>query len=259
MKKSVVAGVALLIGALILFQTQHSFFSPESYLINLDRRKERLHNFTNEYTKSGLGAEKPFIRVEAVDGSSLVLTDIVSPEIEDGIKKIETTGYRTSHPQMTRGMIGCYKSHYKVWDAIYASGDPYGLVFEDDAMIDSQLYEKIPEFPPDWDVILLGHARLAEYEHVPYPDLLLVQDFWGLHGYLISRKGIAKMMLYRDIPISLQIDIFMSKLATEGKLIVYAVENPIVHQGNFGTDLQTTITPEILVNIWRGHTITEDV
>jgi GR25 family glycosyltransferase involved in LPS biosynthesis len=261
--KTVIVGLTLLLAAVVLLRTHHSFFSAdefESYLINLDKRKERLVNFSNQYESSDLGAKKPFRRVEAVDGSTLELMGTVTPEIEDGIKRIEKTGLRTSHPQMTRGMIGCYKSHYKVWDEIYASGKPYGLVFEDDAEMDPAIYKKTAErleFPGEWDVILLGHVRLADYEKGPRPGLLRVRDFWGLHGYLISRRGVAKMMLYKNMPISLQIDIFMSKLATEGKLDVYAIDPPIVFQGNFGTDLQMRITPKALVNTGRSRV--EDV
>jgi len=254
MKQEVVLGLVILVMALFLLRTQHSFFSADefdSYLINLNKRKERLDNFTEQYETSDLGEHKPFKRVEAVDGSALELMGVVAPEIEDGIKRIEKTGLRTAHPQMTRGMIGCYKSHYKVWDEIYASGKPYGLVFEDDAEMDKDLYKKTAaslDFPQDWDVILLGYVSLMDYEKGPRPGLLHVWDFWGLHGYLISRRGVAKMMLYKDMPISLQIDIFMSKLARDDKLMVYAIDPPLVHQGNFGTDLQMRITPKILVN-----------
>lgn len=257
--RTAIVGVVLLFGAVLLLRTHRSFFSAdefESYLINLDKRKERLINFADQYESSDLGAQKPFRRVEAVNGSTLELMGMVAPEIEDGIKRIEKTGFRTSHPQMTRGMIGCYKSHYKVWDEIYKSGKPYGLVFEDDAEMDPDIYKKTAErleFPGEWDVILLGHVRLADYEMGPRPGLLRVRDFWGLHGYLISRRGVAKMMLYKDMPISLQIDIFISKLATEEKLEVYAIDPPIVFQGNFGTDLQMRITPKVLTSVNTGR------
>lgn len=263
--KQVVLGLTAFVTALLLLRTQHSFFSADefdSYLINLDRRKERLENFTAQYEISDLGPRKPFKRVDAVDGSTLELMGIVTPEIEDGIKRIERTGLRTSHPQMTRGMIGCYKSHYKVWDEIYQSGKPYGLVFEDDAEMDQDIYEKAAarlDFPDDWDVILLGHVSLMDYEKGPNPGLLRVKDFWGLHGYLISRRGVAKMMLYKDMPISLQIDIFMSKLAQEDKLTVYALDPPLVRQGNFGTDLQMRITPKALASVNAGGNGIEDV
>ncbi len=258
--KAVIAGAAFVVLTLLLLSKHRSFFSADefdSYLINLDRRRERLENFSKQYESSDMGAKKPFRRVEAVDGSKIELMGTVTPEIEDGIKRIEKTGMRTSHPQMTRGMIGCYKSHYKVWNEIYASGKPYGLVFEDDAEMDPEIFKKIETrvvFPQEWDVILLGNVRLADYEKGPAPGLLHVRDFWGLHGYLISRRGVAKMMLYRDMPISLQIDIFMSKLATEGKLDVFALDPPIVFQGNFGTDLQMRITPKALVNTGRSRT-----
>ena len=253
MRKELV-GLALVMVTLYLIRTQHSFFSADefdTYLINMKARTERLANFSNNYTTSDLGPQKPFKRIEAVDGSTIELAGIVSPEIEDGIKKIEQTGYRTSHPQMTRGMIGCYKSHYKVFQQVYESDKPYGLVFEDDAEMDKKIYQKTADrldFPDNWDIILLGHVRLMDYEKGPKPGLLRVRDFWGLHGYLISRRGVSKMLLYKDMPIDLQIDIFMSKLAMDGKLDIYALDPPIVKQGNFGTDLQMRITPKLLAD-----------
>ena len=253
MKHEVVLGLVILVTALFLLRTQHSFFSADefdSYLINLDKRKERLENFKIQYETSDIGELKPFKRVAAVDGSAVELMGIVTPEVEEGIKYVEKTGLRSS-TQLSRGMIGCYKSHYKVWDEIYSSGKPYGLVFEDDAEMDQDLYKKTAhrlDFPEHWDIILLGHVRLIDYEKGPRPGLLLVREFWGTHGYLISRRGVANMMLYRDMPITLQIDGFMSKLAQEGKLLIYALDPPLVHQGNFGTDIQAPIVPKILVN-----------
>ena len=87
-----------------------------------------------------------------------------------------------------------------------------------------------------------------DYEKGPKPGLLRVKDFWGLHGYLISRRGVSKMLLYKDMPRGLQSDIFRSKLAMDGKLDIYALDPPIVKQGNFGTDLQMRITPKLLAD-----------
>ena len=218
-------GLALVAATFFLLRTQHSFFSADefdAYLINMKKRPERLENFSDNYVTSDLGSKKPFKRIEAVDGSKIDISDL-------------------TNPRMTRGMIGCYKSHYRVFQELYESGKPYGLVFEDDAEMDRKIYQKTVDrldFPENWDIILLGHVRLMDYEKGPRPGLLRVRDFWGTQGYLISRRGVSKMLLYKDIPISLQIDGFMSKLAREGKLDMYAIDPPMVKQGNFGTDIQ---------------------
>lgn len=242
--RNTILGGFLAIGALLLLRAQRSFFSPDefdAYVINLNKRRERLLNFNQSYIKSDIGKLKAVKRFEAVDGARINVNELVTPKMAAGIKKLEMTGVKTDPAQLSRGMLGCYKSHFDLFEEIYEGDKQYGLIFEDDAVMDPKIYEKINNrivFPEEWDIILLGHVRLMQYEKGPTAGLLRVHEFWGTHTYLISRRGVGKMLLYKNMPIELQIDGFMSKLAQEGKLDVFATDPPLTAQARMGTDIQ---------------------
>ena len=47
----------------------------------------------------------------------------------------EGRGYRTAHYQLTRGSVGCYLSHLRLYQHVLRGGAQFALVFEDDAAI----------------------------------------------------------------------------------------------------------------------------
>jgi GR25 family glycosyltransferase involved in LPS biosynthesis len=218
----------------------------DCYVINMAKNKNRLANFDREYKNSDLGS-KPYIRWEAVNGFALGdrMKEIVSAKTWLGLNFLETTKKRVGDDQLTPGMIGCYQSHYGVWRSVQESGAPCAVIFEDDAKIYPTIYQnviqKIPDiFPPDWDIILLGHwckkcQRVNQFFGIP-------KYFWGLHGYMISQKGCEVMMKYREPEISVQIDHFMSLLSQKEVLKIFAVHPSYVVTSNFGTDLQLGVT-----------------
>ena len=235
--------VGLLIVVTVIFMlTRRSSFNESefnSYVINLNRRKDRLANFTDQWAKTDLARRANFKRVEANEGDSI---DDVSFDKRLGIHFIEMTGVRPSLAFLTRSMIGCYKSHYKVFEEIAANDKPYGLIFEDDADISSDIYNRLStvQFPAGWDIILLGHVESIDTVPGP-PGLRKVKSFVGLQGYLASRQGAQKMLSFKNIQISMQIDHFMSKLIKEGVLEVFITDPILVNQGRFGSDLQMGI------------------
>lgn len=221
----------------------------DCYVINMAKNQDRMVNFKKEYGKSDL-ANKPFVRFEAVNGYKLgeQIKDLVSSKVWLGINFLNTTKHRVGQDQLTPGMIGCYMSHYGVWKDIQASGQPFGVVFEDDARIYPTIYRDAirpvvegNRVPEDWDVILLGHwCKRCEGRD---PFIKSAKYFWGLHGYMINQKGCEVMMRYREPEITLQIDHFMSLLSQKGVLKVYAIHPSFVVTSNFGTDLQLGVTP----------------
>ena len=167
----------------------------------------------------------------------------VTPEAAQGMDHVERTGSRPSEAFLTPGMVGCYLSHYKTWESILNSPDDFGAVFEDDAVVDPRIYSKgFGEISKvNWDIILLGNIFTYGPEMEPSTELKKVKYFWGLQGYLISRQGCEKLMKYRGEKISKQIDAFVSGLAQDSVLDVWAVPTSLVNQASFGTDLQVPI------------------
>ena len=91
------------------------------------------------------------IRVDAVDGFELTT------------KKMLTKGYITPLNFFTKGTVGCYLSHRKVWTKIAEGEAPYALVIEDDVVFAKQFLTKLEEVlvatPMDWDMLYLGMTR----------------------------------------------------------------------------------------------------
>ena len=100
------------------------------FLINLDRRPDRLAEMTERLNALGL----EFERISAFDGStqpSLHLVDWVKATIFNFFVV------------PSAGVIGCYQSHKFVWQRIVDDQTTQALVLEDDAM------------PVDWDPVVL--------------------------------------------------------------------------------------------------------
>jgi GR25 family glycosyltransferase involved in LPS biosynthesis len=216
----------------------------DCYVINMKKNKDRLDYIQNIYNLSDLNTVK-LIRIEAVNGKDINIEPYVTQHVYKGIQGIERTNQRHHHSQITRGAIGCYLSHLKLYDLIQKSEKPYALVLEDDAKFNPDIYKSgiqniLNDMPEDWDIILLGRMQ---HDVINKEKYLIVQRFWGTWGYLISQKGIKNMLKYGNIPIDDQIDAVMGKLSREGKLKIYAPFHEFITMNNsFQSEIQMHIT-----------------
>jgi len=204
------------------------------YLINLKRKPERLRNFENAYRKTDL-KNKPFIRVEAVDGQLIPLETYMSPAAFDEMNNTLKRGYRTRHNQLTPGGVGCYLSHMKVFKNLVASNKQFALVFEDDIMFNvSNVFESINsllvQVPDDWDIILLGCICNKCKSYSKYKD---AKHFFLMHAYIVRQTGAQKILnLIEFKPIKQQIDSELSSLAQRGDLRIYCLSRSLASQDN---------------------------
>lgn len=218
----------------------------DCYIINLDRNTSRLVGSMNYYNQSDLNFV-PLQRFSAIDGNNLDLNkikNIVTPAVYNGLVHIDETNTRTHDAQLTRGMIGCYLSHLELFNKIIKSKYNNGIIFEDDIIINSNIYKNVIKrideiFPPDWDIILLGYITIFEYEDMK--DYYKAYKFWGTQGYIINKRG-AKKMLKHAIPIDEQIDHFMGTLARKKILNIYACKESMVVQNSMYSDVQMNVT-----------------
>jgi GR25 family glycosyltransferase involved in LPS biosynthesis len=238
MEKFVTLLLAILVACgVVLYYRKDSYTSEyDAYLINLRRRSDRLENFKKYYYESDL-SKNNLIVIEAIDGSDVKQIEEFMPE---STKKILRTGRREKGEELSAGMIGCYLSHYKVWEEFLKSGKPMAFVFEDDSKIVPNFGAALNNLPSDWDLVMIGVQSCMEC-----PDFdskfTKLNSFYGAGGYLINRQGARKMIQNKESPIEHQIDILMAKLCKEGKVNVYSVKDNLVHTESLGSDVQMHI------------------
>ena len=215
---------------------QDDIYSIKKYLINLDKRKDRLITTTELLSKKGFSNIERF---SAVNGQKLSNKDILYYVDKDALQPIYDNE-RTEHHQLSIGAVGCSLSHLHIWNHFYSSKDEYIMIFEDDTLPNitcQQLSFYLVDVPHDWDIILCGgiyNGNTYVNKHVDR-----IESFYCLHAYIINKNKM-ELLLNTALPMSKQIDSWLSDLSKEGSLNIYGLktnwmQNPEVNQ----TDIQT--------------------
>lgn len=232
----------MLISTFIFFRSlKNTNMYDKIYLINLKRRPDRLTNFLEHYQSSDL-KNVDITKFDAIDGSKLDVTSVPLSELALAeLQQLETTGFRTKHYQLTKGAIGCYLSHVKIWENILKNNYETVLIFEDDAKIpknlNHEIHEQMKYVPNDWDVVLFGYICKKCLKFEKYIE---VERFMLTHCYMITKKAIIKIMNSNTLfPITQQIDSLMSELSTI--INIYTVKDKLVKQFNSRTDIQAPL------------------
>lgn len=238
-----------------MFDTRSTLFHDPNqlkcYVIHMNNRPDRLANFNKYYKKSDLFSSNilPTL-VDAIDGNKLAnnneIQQYVTPRVMKGIMQFQSTGKRTSNEQLVPAMIGCYLSHFKCYEMIRNNNVANAIILEDDAQVNPSILHQIQMIDvkvcEDYDIILLGH--ICHDCRVLSAQLLRVLDFWGLWGYMISKKGAEKMLSLKDknVLIDKQIDHLISDMCGKGEFNVYALRTQCVEAGQMGSDLQVIVS-----------------
>jgi glycosyl transferase family 25 len=151
--------------------------------------------------------------------------------------------------------ISLAMKHIETWKRIINSNYEYGLIFEDDIVLQNGFSNKlknyIEQLPEDFDMCFIG-----ECANLHIPDIILKDKkgvnifkkenssvWWGgtgagrcLDSYLISKKcciKIFKLLFYVliDNTINYPIDLYMNEMSRILELNVYWAEPTIVKQG----------------------------
>jgi glycosyl transferase family 25 len=121
----------------------------KTFLINLDRSTDRLAHMRQEFARVGV----EFVRFAGVDGESLD-----RETLEDFARRRVGVYPRKWLP----GEIGCFLSHFAVWERIAGGADEYAAVFEDDVHLAGDLRAMLagPDWiPEDADIVRLEAAQ----------------------------------------------------------------------------------------------------
>ncbi|MCG7562014.1 MULTISPECIES: glycosyltransferase family 25 protein [Pseudoalteromonas] len=177
---------------------------PPIFIINMDGCEDRWQTTYTRLQEVGLDAS----RFSATNGKQL-------PESEVATWYDQEANLQRYHRHLTPGEIGCYISHYRIYEKVVNENLPYALVLEDDLHIEDSLASLLALIPDlkGWDMIKLSDNRanpfidtralneqftLGNYKKVPN----------GTQGYLISLAGAKKLLnrkpFYRPVDVDLQ-------------------------------------------------------
>ena len=123
----------------------------DSYVINLERRPDRLQNFCKK------NSDKINVMLaKAIDGRLLEFNQQISINGNPIISKKLTERFSG----LKIGEIGCFLSHYFLWKKIATSDKPC-IIFEDDVVLCDDFNKKLNSIiekgvPSNCDVLYLG-------------------------------------------------------------------------------------------------------
>lgn len=169
-----------------------------TYIINLDKDKERLAQTLLECDKAGINNP---IKIQGIYGK-----DLDKDELDKNVEYIYSKiGLRSA--------IGCAMSHIKAWKTMIKNNDKCALFLEDDVIFSDDFKERIKniKIPNDYNIIYLGCTTGCDINkkyslEYPLAKLFLAKGKYSkkvlkinedifvpalplaMHGYLLSRE-----------------------------------------------------------------------
>ncbi|XP_011701587.1 PREDICTED: glycosyltransferase 25 family member isoform X2 [Wasmannia auropunctata] len=197
------------------------------YMINLLRRPVRRKRMQRLFDELGIRAET----IDAVDGRILN---------ESTLKKwgvIPMPGYSDPYHKrpMTMGEIGCFLSHYVVWQKVLEHGYKRVMVLEDDVRFEPFFRQKVDyvlaelsDLGLEWDLIYMGRKKLMKSESPVKGSKFLVRagySYWTL-GYILSESGAKKLIGAMPLGKLIPVDEFLPILSDTHPEEQWAAEFP---------------------------------
>ena len=163
---------------------------------------------------------------------------------------IETEEGPGTYMNLQKGSVSLIKKHIQAWTLIANDPDPYGLIFEDDVILDTNFSSKLEgylaQLPLDFDMLFIGNG-LSDNYHIdippgtigirtpytsnpPYNGITRCTD-----SYVLSKACASRMLQYAhdNALIYYPIDHWMNKMALDMKFSkVFWAEPTIVSQGS---------------------------
>ncbi|XP_071980637.1 inactive glycosyltransferase 25 family member 3 isoform X2 [Engystomops pustulosus] len=183
----------------------------EIFLINLLRRPERRERMLRSLYEQEISCRV----LDAVDGRALNSSDIKKL----GVNLLPGFYDPFSGRTLTKGEVGCFLSHYKIWQEIVDRQLEVTLVFEDDVRFESYFKRKMIRLLNDvrtaeleWDLIYIGRKQVTTdpEKSVETVRNLVEADYsyWTL-CYMISLQGAQKLLNADPLSKMLPVDEFL--------------------------------------------------
>lgn len=161
-----------------------------SYLINLDKDKDRFAFMHANFSRLGLSFER-FAAIDERTFSDNAYQQFMLERPRDG-------------KLWLRGQMGCFLSHYHIWQKIAQGSDRFYAVFEDDVHVADDLghlLSKTDSVPDAVDLIRLDTST-NRVKLRRQPDIVLSQrklhrvqsTSWCTGGYIIHRRAAQRLL-----------------------------------------------------------------
>ena len=215
---------------------QESFELQEEvtfYVITLNT-EERLKNIKNQQAK----IKAKIHLFEGVDGRKLDISSVKDPEIAPSFIKED---------KIRKNEIGCYMSHYRLYQKIASSGNPkgYTVILEDDFVLDDDFENKLTKgleqfVEKDFDILFLENVaqnigKKTETQQICEIDKK--KDLYGLLGYLVKNANIQKVIQNTN-HMTTAIDHQLENAIFQNELVAYTFCPFIVKQAGMPSLIQ---------------------
>lgn len=176
----------------------------KKYVISLPRRQDRKDLFIDQNTNL-----TDWEWYEAVDGEQLDRGILK----QNGMALDPTWRDPFNNRKMTKGEVGCFLSHRKLWHECYSRQEPI-MILEDDAIIldtfDEQYYESLTE---QYDLIYLQRNENKPEEVEPIDDMIEKPAFpYNLTAYILTPKCAEILMKTRILSKMIPVDDYVPQM-----------------------------------------------
>jgi GR25 family glycosyltransferase involved in LPS biosynthesis len=190
----------LFVGLWILIYVIWRIMKFKRFVINLDRRPDRLAEFFERYGNVG-----DVTRFSAVDGNARIKSGNLN-FTENAVLKNLSSG------RSLGGVFGCWMSHVRLWDELIFSDYDAFVIFEDDAFFVEGFHDKLnfilSKVTLELDIVYFGGRFSPGFIPGDVDNLWFsVGDFFNArkplghndfdrttHGYVITRAGARKLI-----------------------------------------------------------------
>jgi GR25 family glycosyltransferase involved in LPS biosynthesis len=217
---------------------------PKTFVVNLDRRPDRLLKFGQRFPRVGEWTYEIF---SAIDGNKLK----INGEFPESIQHL----FRNNDFCSKNSVIGCAMSHIKIWQQLVNDKDSNSyIIYEDDVeFVENyawKLYSLLQNITFDWDILFLGHLmcyelqtthrlesdELSKWESMVKYILPTRSSYVGTASYIISKRGASKLLEYIEKNgVQHGID-YMMQLLFPKLLRAYGV-NPMINYADYSSCL----------------------
>jgi len=186
------------------------------YLISLEKDIERRNNLLKYVTPD---------QYSSVNGYKLLPIKVLK---ERNILEKE---------DLKKGEIGCYLSHYNIFNKIKNYNHSYSIIIEDDVEFDIKkntniIKDLVNNAPLDWEIIFIGHNYYEKENQDDYTfneyTFKKIKLVYGLQSYIIKNNAIYSK-IHKLLPMKGPIDIILPTIFTS-----YIIEPQLTKLSKFG-------------------------